>query len=251
MVQGFAAPSSLKTSGSQSAPEPTLVETEKVQQQWLSQFADLTDPRGKQGVEHPLLSIVMIAILGVIGGATGWEDIQTYGESHAAWLSTFLSLPAGIPSADTYRRVFERLDPETLERCFLGWVEQIVASTGAQVIPIDGKTLKGSYDRTSGRKALHVVSAWASEHRLLLGQVKVESKTNEITAIPSLLELLDIRGSIITLDAIGTQVAMARQIQAQGGDYLLALKANHPTLYAQVTAWFEQAHATQFPVCWP
>ena len=111
------------------------------------------------------------------------------------------------------------------------------------------KTLKGSYDRTSGRKALHVVSAWASEHRLLLGQVKVESKTNEITAIPSLLELLDIRGSIITLDAIGTQVAMARQIQAQGGDYLLALKANHPTLYAQVTAWFEAG--PHHPVCWP
>ena len=246
MVQGFGAPSSLKTSGSRSAPEPTLVETERVQQQWLSQFADLTDPRGKQGVEHPLLSIVMIAILGVIGGATGWEDIQTYGESHAAWLGTFLSLPAGIPSADTYRRVFERLDPQALERCFLGWVDQIVEATGAQVIPIDGKTLKGSYDRTSGRKALHVVSAWASEHRLLLGQVKVESKTNEITAIPSLLELLDIRGSIITLDAIGTQVAVARQIQAQGGDYLLALKANHPTLYAQVTAWFEQAVTTQF-----
>jgi hypothetical protein len=230
MAQGFGAPSLRKTSGSQSASTPTVVETETVQQQWLDQFSGLTDPRGKQGVEHPLLSIVMIAILGVIGGATGWEDIQTYGESHATWLSTFLSLPAGIPSADTYRRVFERLDPQALERCFLGWVEQIVEATGAQVIPIDGKTVKGSYDRTSGRKALHVVSAWASEHRLLLGQVQVESKTNEITAIPSLLELLDIRGSIITLDAMGTQVAIARQIRAQGGDYLLALN-DHPRQY--------------------
>jgi predicted transposase YbfD/YdcC len=246
MAQGFGASPSLKTSGSRSESEPTLVETATVQQQWLEHFADLTDPRGQQGIEHPLLSLVMIAILAVIGGASGWEDIQTYGESHRTWLNTFLSLPAGIPSADTYRRVFKRLDPQALERCFLGWVEQIVEATGAQVIPIDGKTLKGSYDRTSGRKALHVVSAWASEHRLLLGQVKVESKTNEITAIPSLLELLDIQGSIITLDAIGTQVAIARQIQAQGGDYLLALKANHPTLYAQVTTWFEQAHATQF-----
>jgi len=244
MTQGFGAPTPRKPIASQ--PAPTPLETENLPQQWLDQFADLEDPRGKQGVEHPLLSIVMIAILAVIGGATGWEDIQTYGESHATWLSTFLSLPAGIPTADTYRRVFQRLDPQALEQCFLGWVDQIVAATGAQVIPIDGKTVKGSYDRSSGRKALHVVSAWASEHRLLLGQVKVESKTNEITAIPSLLELLDIRGSIITLDAMGTQVEIARQIQAQGGDYLLCLKANHPTLHGQVKAWFEQAHATQF-----
>lgn len=214
--------------------------------QWLEPFAALEDPRGRQGVEHPLLSIVMIAILAVIGGAQGWEDIVTYGESHAAWLNTFLALPAGIPSADTYRRVFERLAPETLERCFLGWVETIVEATGAQVIPIDGKTIRGSYDRNGGRKALHVVSAWASEHRLLLGQVQVASKSNEITAIPALLDLLDIRGSIITLDAMGTQVAIASQIQQQGGDYLLCLKANHPTLHAQVKTWFEQAQASQF-----
>jgi hypothetical protein len=140
MAQGFGASPSLKTSGSRSESEPTLVETATVQQQWLEHFADLTDPRGQQGVEHPLLSLVMIAILAVIGGASGWEDIQTYGESHRTWLNTFLSLPAGIPSADTYRRVFKRLDPQALERCFLGWVEQIVEATGAQVIPIDGKT---------------------------------------------------------------------------------------------------------------
>ena len=190
MPQGFGAPTRAKTVSPQ--PAPTLLATEALPQPWLDHFADLEDPRGKQGVEHPLLSIVMIAILAVIGGATGWEEIQIYGESHVAWLRTFLSLPAGIPTADTYRRIFQRLDPQALERCFLGWVDQIVAATGAQVIPIDGKTVKGSYDRSSGRQALHVVSAWASEHRLLLGQVKVESKTNEITAIPSLLELLDL-----------------------------------------------------------
>jgi len=148
-AKGFGAPSSLKTAGTRSAPEATLVDTEIFAQQWLSQFADLTDHWGKQGVEHPLLSMVMMAILGVIGRATGWEDIQTDGESHATWLGTFLSLPTGIPSADTYRRAFARLGPQALERCFLGWVDQIVAATGAPVIPIDGKTLKGSYDRNS------------------------------------------------------------------------------------------------------
>lgn len=221
-------------------------EDKKILHPWLEQFAEIEDPRGKKGIQHPLLSIVMIAILAVIGGATGWEDIETYGESHEAWLSTFLSLPSGIPSADTYRRLFERIDPEVLERCFLEWVEQIVEATGAKIIPIDGKTLKGSYDRNRGQKALHLVSAWASEHRLLLGQVKVESKSNEITVIPTLLELLEIGGSIITLDAMGTQVEIAHRIRAKGGDYLLCLKANHPTLYGQVEQWFEQAQALDF-----
>jgi hypothetical protein len=145
-------------------------------------IAALEDPRGLQGVEHPFLSIVMIAILAVIGGATGWEDIETYAESHEAWLSTLLALPNGVPHADTYRRLFERMAPDALERCFMGWVKQIVEGSGAQVIPIDGKTIKGSYDRNHKQSALHVVSAWASEHRLLLGQVKVAAKSNEITA---------------------------------------------------------------------
>jgi predicted transposase YbfD/YdcC len=154
--------------------------------------------------------------------------------------------PNGIPHADTYRRLFERLNPEALERCFLGWVKQIVAGSGAQVIPIDGKTIKGSYDRHHQQSALHVVTAWASEHRLLLGQVKVASKSNEITAIPALLKLLDISGCIITLDAMGTQKEIARDIIDYKADYVLCLKANHPILWAQVKAWFEQAEATHF-----
>lgn len=188
----------------------------------------------------------MIAILAAIGGATGWEDIETYAESHRDWLSTLFSLPNGVPHADTYRRLFERMNPAALERCFLGWVKQIVEGSGAQVIPIDGKTIKGSYDRNHKQSALHVVSAWASENRLLLGQVKVASKSNEITAIPALLKLLDISGCIITLDAMGTQKEIAREIIGYGADYVLCLKANHPTLWAQVTAWFEQAEATNF-----
>jgi hypothetical protein len=170
----------------------------------------------------------MIAILATIGGATGWEDIETYGESHETWLSTLFSLPNGIPHADTYRRLFERLNPEALERCFLGWVNQIVEGSGAQVIPIDGKTIKGSYDRNHQQSALHVVSAWASEHRLLLGQVKVDAKSNEITAIPALLKLLDISGCIITLDAMGTQKEIARDIIGHKADYVALLGFYYP-----------------------
>jgi len=188
----------------------------------------------------------VIAILATIGGATGWEDIELYGESHQDWLETFLDLGHGVPHADTYRRVFERIDPEAVHQCFLGWVKQVVASTGAQVIPIDGKSVKGSYEREKKQSALHLVSAWASEHRLLLAQVKVDSKSNEITAIPALLKLLEITGCIITIDAMGTQTEIAQQIIDQQGDYVLSLKANHPTLYAQVQGWFEAAQATAF-----
>lgn len=142
--------------------------------------------------------------------------------------------------------MFERINPESLQRCFLQWVNQVVEATGAQVVPIDGKIVKGSYERSKKQSALHLVSAWASEHRLLLGQVKVDSKSNEISAIPALLELLNITGCIITIDAMGTQTEIARQIVAKGADYVLSLKANHPTLYAEVKTWFEAAHLTHF-----
>lgn len=224
----------------------SAVDAGAVQSEWLSTFGELSDPRGRKGLEHPFLSIVMIAILATIGGATGWEDIETYGESHEVWLSTFLALPRGIPHADTYRRVFERIAPSALETCFQTWVAQIVSTAGAQVIPIDGKTLKGSYDRHKPQSSLHLVSAWASEHRILLGQVKVASKTNEIKAIPALLHLLEISGCVITIDAMGTQHAIAKQIVAKGADYVLCLKSNHPTLWAEVKAWFEAAAANAF-----
>jgi predicted transposase YbfD/YdcC len=230
----------------QAAPLRPAIDAALVQQQWLAQFAGLADPRGRQGVEHAFLSIVLIALLATISGARGWEDIELYAESHGAWLGTFLDLRRGIPHADTYRRVFERIDPTALQGCFLGWIQQIAAATGAQVVPIDGKTLRGSYDRESGQAALHLVSAWASENRLLLAPVQVDQKTNEITAIPALLKLLDISGCIITIDAMGTQTAMAQQIIDQQGDYVLCLKANHPTLHQEVTAWFAQAQAQGF-----
>lgn len=246
MSQGFASNEERAKLAVPKLPLRTAIDATAIQQQWESHFAELEDPRGSQGVEHPFLSIVMIAILAVIGGATGWDDIETYAESHEVWLSTLFALPNGVPHADTYRRLFGRMAPDALERCFLGWVRQIVEGSGAQVIPIDGKTIKGSYDRNHKQSALHVVSAWASEHRLLLGQVKVAAKSNEITAIPALLKVLDISGCIITLDAMGTQKEIAREILGHGADYVLCLKANHPTLWAEVMAWFEQAEAANF-----
>lgn len=246
MSNGFSSPGPINQRAIKTKGLRPAVDAEQVQQEWTTQFEELEDPRGLQGREHAFLSIVLIAILATIGGATGWEDIELYAQSHQVWLESFLDLSNGIPHADTYRRVFERVQPEALQRCFLGWVHQVVEATNSQVIPIDGKSIKGSYDRNKKQSALHVVSAWASEHRLLLGQVKVDNKSNEITAIPALLELLDITGCTITIDAMGTQTEIVGQIVAKGADYLLSLKANHPTLNAQVKAWFESAHSKGF-----
>ena len=241
MAQGFAAPLSPSLPSKASASD-----AQAVQSKWLSYFEPLEDPRGAQGQRHPFLSIVLIAVLATIGGAQGWEDIETYAEGHLEWLATFLDLPHGVPKADCYRRLFNRIEPSQLHRCFQRWIADIVELSGGEVIPIDGKTMRGSYDGASGQSALHVVSAWASEHRLMLGQLKVERKSNEITAIPALLRLLDISGCIITIDAMGTQTAIAAQIVAQQGDYILALKDNHPTLHQQVKALFEQALQDDF-----
>lgn len=194
-------------------------------------FSEIEDPRVERSRAHELMDILMVSILAVIAGAKGWEDIETYGLSKQVWLKQFLALPNGIPCPDTFRRVFERLNPVAFEQCFQRWVSALVEQMGAQVIPIDGKSIRGSYNRERSKSALHIVSAWASEHRLVLGQVKVADKSNEITAIPALLKLLDLAGCIITIDAMGTQTAIANQIYQAKADYVLALKANHPTLY--------------------
>ncbi len=229
MTQGFA-PKSEKEK-----PEITVKQT---LQEWTSFFEPLEDPRGKQGREHDFLSIVMIAILATIAGAEGWDDIELYAESHQVWLKELLELRNGVPHADTYRRVFALINPEFLQNCFLDWVRQIVTQTKGEVIAIDGKQSKGSYDRNQKKSAIHVVSAWASENRLMLGQVRVKDKSNEITAIPALLNLLDLTGNIITLDAMGTQSKIADLIVQQGGDYVLSLKANHPKLLNAVKECF-------------
>lgn len=236
MASGFKSPQQkTKSSKALSTASATLL-TEKIEEI----FSEVEDPRVERTRVHLLTDILIIAILSVIAGGKGWEDMENYGESKYEWLCQFLILPYGIPSADTFRRLFERINPKVFERCFRCWVESIVEKTGAQVIPIDGKTIKGSYDRVLGKTALHLVSAWSSQHRLVLGQVKVADKSNEITAIPALLELLDIAGCIITIDAMGTQTAIASQIKNANADYILALKGNHPTLHTQVKDWFEQ-----------
>lgn len=246
MAKGFGETSVCLKKNSKSSSLMPAPDCEKIQQQWAEHFEDLIDPRGKQGILHPFMSIVTIALLATIGGAKGWEDIEIYGVSHEPWLSSFLNLPFGVPTADTYRRLFEKISPAALEQSFNSWLSSVVTDLGGQVIPIDGKTIRGSYDRNGEQSALHLVSAWASENRLFLGQVKVEDKSNEITAIPVLLELLDISGCIITIDAMGTQTEIAHRIQEKNANYILALKANHPTLYQEVEQWFETRQGENF-----
>jgi predicted transposase YbfD/YdcC len=206
-------------------------------------FADLTDPRIDRSRLHELLDIVAIAICAVVAGADSWDDIEDFGEVKHDWLSTFLDLPNGIPSHDTFRRVFERLDPEEFQEGFLGWIGALHEATERQVIAIDGKTPRRSFDRAEGKSALHMVHAWATANHLLLGQVAVDEKSNEITAIPKLLKMLGISGAIVTIDAMGCQKEIARTIRGRKADYILALKANHGGLFEQVVAFWEAGYS--------
>ncbi len=209
-------------------------------------FASLTDPRADRGQGHLLVDIVTIALCAVLCGADGWVAVETFGRAKAAWLRTFPALPSGIPAHDTFGRVFARLDPVEFQRCFLAWVRAVVPETVGQVVALDGKTLRRSHDRGNGKAALHMVSAWASDSGLVLGQLAVDEKSNAITAIPTLLRLLDVAGATVTIDALGCQTAIAAQIVAQGADYALALKDNHPTLHQEVVETFAAARATAF-----
>jgi predicted transposase YbfD/YdcC len=209
-------------------------------------FSDLADPRMDRTKHHQLLDIIAIAICGVICGADSWVDLELFGRSKEAWLKRFLSLPNGIPSHDTFGRVFARLDPQQFAQCFTSWVKAVSQLTQGQVIAIDGKTLRRSHDRANGKSAIHLVSAWASANHLVLGQLKVDDKSNEITAIPELLAVLDLSGCIVTIDAMGCQKAIARQIVEQGADYVLALKENQGRLHREVTDTLERGMASGF-----
>lgn len=209
-------------------------------------FADLPDPRVERSKRHALLDIVTIALCAVICGADSWVEIAQFGQAKEAWLRSFLALPNGIPCHDTFGRVFARLDPEAFERCFLAWIQAVVGAPGAQVVAVDGKTLRRSHDRGKGKAAVHLVSAWATANHLVLGQVATAAKSNEITAIPLLLAALDLHGCTVTIDAMGCQTAIAKQIIDQGGDYVLALKDNQATLAAAVTDTFALARQTAF-----
>jgi predicted transposase YbfD/YdcC len=210
----------------------------------LQHFQHLPDPRVERTKHHSLVAIVTIAILAVLAGADGFVAIERYGRAKQAWLETFLELPDGIPSHDTFGRVIGALDPQALEAGFLAWVSGVTETLGLELIHIDGKTARGSYDREGNLKALHSVSAWSSEHSLVLAQQRVDSKSNEITAVPVLLTLLNLKGTVVTLDAMGTQTAITTQIKQAEGDYVLALKGNQGTLHRAVETWFEQAQAS-------
>jgi predicted transposase YbfD/YdcC len=200
----------------------------------VTHFQALQDPRLERSRLHNLLDIVAITICAVICGADSWVDVEKYGQAKQDWLRRFLKLPNGIPSHDTFGRVFAALVPEQFQTCFAGWVQETAGQLGLTQIAIDGKTLRGSHDRANGKAALHLVSAWAVENHLTLGQEAVDSKSNEITAIPKLLELLDLEGALVTIDAMGCQKEIAEQVVEQGGDYVLTVKENQPKLYEEI-----------------
>jgi len=206
----------------------------------VGHFGAVADPRCRGKVEHRLTDILVIAVCAVIACAESWNDIALYGRSKLAWLRTFLALPNGIPSHDTFRRVFMLIDPEAFEAGFSAWAGSLAAGFEREVVAIDGKTLRRSFDRKHGHAPLHLVSAWASEQDLVLGQRCVDDKSNEITAIPELLDRLALGNSIVTVDAMGCQTAIAERILARGADYLLTLKANHPLAHEAVVEHFEQ-----------
>lgn len=209
-------------------------------------FGALPDPRVQHSIEHLLIDIVMLTICAVICGAESWVEIEHYGIAKQTWLETFLELPHGIPSHDTIERVFARLRPEPLQQCFLNWVQAVFQISDGQLIAVDGKTLRGSYERGSKQGMIHMVSAWATQNRLVLGQRKVQEKSNEITAIPELLAVLDLDGALVSIDAMGCQTALAAQIVEQQGDYVLALKGNQGNLHEDVVQLFDQARQQHF-----
>jgi predicted transposase YbfD/YdcC len=217
----------------------------------LDYFADLPDPRREQGRIHRLEEIVFMAICAVTCGADSWEQIADYARSKFDWLQTFLILPGGVPSHDTFRRVFCLLDPVAFQKCFYAWMTALMLRRGLtplipeppalHAIAIDGKAQRGSARRTVGQSALHLVSAFAVEDHLTLGQVATDAKSNEITAIPELLQLLDLEGAVVTIDAMGCQKEIAAAIIEQKGEFVLAVKENQPHLYEDIERAFEKA----------
>jgi predicted transposase YbfD/YdcC len=220
--------------------------SEQVQSDLMSHFADLADPRERQNQEHKFIDILVITICAALCGADDWVAVAEFGQAKQSWFETFLELPTGIPSHDTFWRVFRHLDPEQFQRCFMSWMASVQTLTGGEVIAIDGKQLRRSHDAAAGKAAIHMVSAWATTNRLVLGQRKVDDKSNEITAIPELLDALDLRGCIVTIDAMGCQTKIAATIVDKEADYLLALKENHGQLYEDVTLLFDDLEQSGF-----
>ena len=209
---------------------------------WMMEcFQDLEDPRIERSKRHQLLDIIAIAICAVICGADSWVYVELFGKSKEEWIRTFLDLPNSIPSHDTFGDVFSRLDPEQFQRCFLEWTQALADLLPGEVVAIDGKTVRRSHDKRAGKQAIHLVSAWASANTLTLGQTATDEKSNEITAIPQLLEMLELNGCIVTIDAMGCQKEIAQGILDRGADYVLAVKGNQGRLHEDVRDLFEGA----------
>ena len=212
----------------------------------IAHLSVIKDPRADKNKVYPLEEILLLCICAVVSGADGWSTIADFGRDKLAWLRRFLPYEHGIPSEDCLGWVMARLPARAFQEAFIAWTQAVAQIQDGDVVAIDGKRLRRSYDRRNGRAALHVVSAWANAQQLILGQVTTTEKSNEITAIPELLRLLEIRGAIVTLDAMGCQTAIAQQIVSQGADDLLAVKDNQPTLHEAVRDYFRTAQAGGF-----
>lgn len=212
----------------------------------IESFSDMPDPRVVGRTDHHLLDILVLTVCAVVCGADDWEAVEMWGEAKLEWLRQTIPLKNGIPSHDTIGRVFAAMNSATFQVCFTRWVSSICGSLSGQVVAIDGKTMRGSHHHRLGKKAIHMVSAFASDQGLTLGQLKTEEKSNEITAIPELLAMLDLKESIVTIDSMGCQTAIAMAITEQGADYVLALKGNHGKLHEQVSEFFEIAEQYQY-----
>jgi predicted transposase YbfD/YdcC len=210
----------------------------------VEHFNDIKDIRIERGKKHKLIDIITISICAVVCGADGWEEIELYGISKKKWLKEFLELPNGIPSHDTFARVFSQISPEEFNKSFLNWVKGISQKTAGEIIAFDGKQSRNSGDEKNGRGVINTVSAWATTNRLVLGQTKVESKSNEITALPELIDVLNLAGCIVTIDAMGCQREIVKKIINKEADYVIAVKANQPTLHEQIKQQFKQAIKT-------
>jgi predicted transposase YbfD/YdcC len=220
--------------------------SEKACESIAEAFGEMSDPRVEGRCEHKLMDILIIAICGVITGAESWVEIETFGKLKEGKLRTFLDLAEGIPSHDTFGRVFGALDGEEFQKGFARWVEGVFQVSEGQVIAIDGKTVRRSHNKAIGKDAIHMVSAWASANGIALGQRKVDDKSNEITAIPELLRLLDVAGCIVTIDAMGCQKEIAQTIRDENADYVLRVKDNQAHLHQDIQDWFEYADRVQF-----
>lgn len=209
-------------------------------------FGQIKDPRDKRGLRHNLKDILIISILAVICGADEFTEMEEFGKSKYCYLKSFLALPSGIPSHDTFGRVFAALDPELFRVCFVKWVKEAFGGKIAgDIVNIDGKALRRSFDTVGGKSMIYMVSAWANSNNIVLGQVKVDDKSNEITAIPKLLNLIDLQGSLVTIDAMGTQKEIAKKIVEEKADYLLALKGNQGNLKEEVEEAFDKFKAKE------